>query len=112
MESNINDLDNCTIMDVEGWDIDGIGVDGNAVQNLKNQEHTLTERRNGFNMNVDDFDLNAYYLLKLYNKNGDYVVVAFRVTDENGDIGDWTQIQGNNMIIPAFLFITTQLIAK
>lgn len=48
-------------------------------------------------MNVDDFDLNAYYLLKLYNKNGDYVVVAFRVTDENGDIGDWTQIQGNNM---------------
>ena len=32
VDSNIHDLDNCTIMDVEGWDIDGIGVDGNAVQ--------------------------------------------------------------------------------
>lgn len=97
VDSNIHDLDNCTIMDVEGWDIDGIGVDGNAVQKPKKPGTHFNRDGNGFNMNVDDFDLNAYYLLKLYNKNGDYVVVAFRVTDENGDIGDWTQIQGNNM---------------
>lgn len=97
VDSNIHDLDNCTIMDVEGWDIDGIGVDGNAVQKPKKAGTHFNRDGNGFNMNVDDFDLNAYYLLKLYNKNGDYVVVAFRVTDENGDIGDWTQIQGNNM---------------
>lgn len=97
VDSNIHDLDNCTIMDVEGWNIDGIGVDGNAVQKPKKPGTHFNRDGNGFNMNVDDFDLNAYYLLKLYNKNGDYVVVAFRVTDENGDIGDWTQIQGNNM---------------
>ena len=70
---------------------------GMLFKNLKKPGTHFNRDGNGFNMNVDDFDLNAYYLLKLYNKNGDYVVVAFRVTDENGDIGDWTQIQGNNM---------------
>lgn len=97
VDSDINSLANCSIMDIEGWDIDGIGVDGNVVQKEKVPGTHFNRDGNGFNMNVDDFDLNAYYLLKLYNKNGDYVVVAFRVTDENGDIGDWTQIQGSNM---------------
>lgn len=98
VNSNIHDLATCSIMDVEGWDIDGIdAVTGKAVQKAKVPGTHFNADGNGFNMNIDDFDINSHYLLKLYNTNGDYVTLAFRVTDKYGNIGDWTQATGKNM---------------
>ena len=98
VNSNIHDLATCSIMDVEGWDIDGIdAVTGKAVQKAKVPGTHFNADGNGFNMNIDDFDINSHYLLKLYNANRDYVTLAFRVTDKYGNIGDWTQATGKNM---------------
>lgn len=97
VNTDIHTLPNCSIMDIEGWDIDGVGVDGQLVHKDKVPGTHFNRDGNGFNMNVDDFNVNSHYLLKLYQPNGDYVVLAFRVTDKYGEIGNWTQALGKNM---------------
>lgn len=98
VNSNIHGLDSCTIMDVEGWDIDGKdAVTGYPVQKTKVPGTHFDTVDNSFNMNIDDFDINSHYLLKLYNTDGTYVTLAFRVTDENGEMSEWTQAMGKNM---------------
>lgn len=97
VNTDIHTLPNCSIMDIEGWDIDGVGVDGQPVHKDKVPGTHFNRDGNGFNMNVDDFDVNSHYLLKLYQPNGDYVVLAFRVTDKYGEIGNWTQALGKDM---------------
>lgn len=97
VNTDIHTLPNCSIMDIEGWTIDGVGVDGQPVHKDKVPGTHFNRDGNGFNMNVDDFDVNSHYLLKLYQPNGDYVVLAFRVTDKYGEIGNWTQALGKDM---------------
>lgn len=97
VNTDIHTLPNCSIMDIEGWDIDGVGVDGQMVHKDKVPGTHFNRVGNGFNMNVDDFAVNSHYLLKLYQPNGDYVVLAFRVTDKYGEIGKWTQALGKDM---------------
>lgn len=97
VNTDIHTLPNCSIMDIEGWEIDGVGVDGQPVHKDKVPGTHFNRDGNGFNMNVDDFDVNSHYLLKLYQPNGDYVVLAFRVTDKYGEIGNWTQAMGKDM---------------
>ena len=75
--------------------VDFVDEEGNVVLENDPEGAAMTVNGNGFIYYTGNFGLYKYYLMKIEKENGEYVTIAYKVTDENDEMGSWIQSMPN-----------------